>query len=106
MRERAIALGVAPDDVKGDYAGRRTWDTAYRAKHIFGIRKCIVVSQGYHLDRAVFLLRRVGVNAYGVPGDNPGSIRARIREFPACMGALFDAYIRHPKPVMGKKEKL
>jgi SanA protein len=106
MRDYAIKLGVPPEDVKADYAGRRTFDTAYRAKHIFGIDRCVIVSQAYHLDRAVFLCRSVGIQAYGLAGLEPGGPRAQIREFPACLSALADVYLLHPKPVLGKRERI
>lgn len=66
MREYAIKKGVEPDDVKCDYAGRRTYDSLYRAKHIFGLDEIIIVSQGFHLDRLLFLADAIGIRASGV----------------------------------------
>ena len=108
MADWAIAHGVPKKDIVMDFAGRRTYDSVYRAKHIFGLNKMIVVSQGFHLDRTMFLCRHIGVNAYGMSADvrGHGKIANKLRELPACMGALVDVYLRTPHPVMGKKERV
>ncbi|MHB1001116.1 MAG: SanA/YdcF family protein [Armatimonadota bacterium] len=111
MAEYAIRKGVDPDDVAMDFAGRRTYDSVYRAKHIFGLDGCIIVSQGFHLDRAIFLCRKLGIDGYGVAADEHmymgGRVRfARIREIPACLSALADVYLLHPRPVMGRRERI
>lgn len=89
-----------------DFAGRRTYDSAYRAKHIFGLNKMIVVTQPFHIGRALFLCRKVGIDAYGVEAAIDGNLKGIIREIPACLGAVIDIYIRHPHPIMGKQEKI
>lgn len=103
MAEWAIAHGVPKEDVAMDFAGRRTYDSIYRAKHIFGLNEMIIVSQGFHLDRSLFLCKHLGVKAYGISADVRGheKMKSQIREFPACMGALVDVYLRSPHPVMG-----
>jgi len=106
MKEYAVKRGVPPEDIVSDYAGRRTYDSVYRARHIFGRRRMIVVTQSFHIDRAIFLCEHLGVDAYGLSSSNVGDIRATIREIPACLGAMVDVYLRHPHPVMGKKERL
>jgi len=108
MRVYAISKGVPAGDVRSDFAGRRTYDSMYRAKHIFGQRRMIVVSQGWHLDRAVFIGDHIGLEAYGVSADNPRHVDARgiVRELGACVGALVDVYLRQPRPVMGKEERI
>jgi SanA protein len=108
MRDYAIEHGVAPADIVMDYAGRRTYDSVYRAKHIFGLKSIVIVSQRSHVERALFISRRVGINACGVPADVKSHWNARmaIREIPACVSAAIDVYIRHPKPVMGRRESI
>lgn len=106
MRQYAIGRGVSRDAIVLDHAGRRTYDSIYRAKYIFGLKKMIVVTQSFHIDRAIFLCDHIGVQAYGVGSSTSGDLRASIREVPACLGALVDVYVRHPKPVMGKKEAI
>ncbi|MGC8863698.1 MAG: SanA/YdcF family protein [Armatimonadota bacterium] len=92
----------------GDYAIRRTYDSIYRAKHVFGLNRIIVVSQRFHLDRALFLCDHIGVRATGFAADVKGhrSIKIEIRELGACLAALVDVSLRRPRPVMGKRERI
>ena len=68
MRDWLVAHGVPADAVVPDFAGRDTYDSCTRAKRIFGVDRVLVVSQGYHLPRAVTTCRAVGLDAEGV-GD-------------------------------------
>ena len=68
MRDWLVAEGVPADAVVRDFAGRDTYDSCTRAKRIFGVERVLVVSQGYHLPRAVTTCRAVGLDAEGV-GD-------------------------------------
>ena len=52
-----------------DHAGFSTYESVYRAQYIFGAEKILIVSQKYHLSRAVFMARAMGMDAYGVPAD-------------------------------------
>jgi SanA protein len=72
MRRRALALGVPPQDVFTDHAGFDTWDSAQRARRVFDVRSAVVVTQGFHLPRAVFLARRAGLDATGAEASRPG----------------------------------
>ena len=58
MRNLAVELGVPDEDIVLDYAGRRTYDTCYRAKEIFEVRNAVLVTQRFHLDRALYLCDR------------------------------------------------
>lgn len=69
MRRRAVALGVPERDVFTDHAGFNTWDSVVRAKKVFAVEDAIVVTQGFHLPRAVFLARRAGLDVSGVSAD-------------------------------------
>lgn len=108
MKEYAVSRGVPESDVFCDYAGRRTYDSIYRAKHIFGLSQLIVVTQKFHLYRALFLCEHIGVDAYGLAADQPyhRNTRVEAREWPACVSALIDVYIHRPHPVMGAKEDI
>ena len=108
MKEYAVRAGVPASDAFCDYAGRRTYDSVYRAKHIFGLSQVTVVTQRFHLDRALFLCEHLGVDAYGLAADQPGHRNTRIefREFPACVLTLVDVYIHQPRPVMGEREDI
>ena len=68
MRDWLVDHGVPADAVVRDFAGRDTYDSCARAKRIFGLDRLLVVSQGYHLPRAVTTCRALGLDAEGV-GD-------------------------------------
>jgi len=108
MRNYAIEHGVPRGDVAMDFAGRRTYDSVYRAKHIFGLDRLMVVSQRFHVERALFLCDHIGVKGIGFAADARGhrNPRAEIRELGACLGALIDVYLRSPRPVMGRRERV
>ena len=107
MKDYAVAHGVPACDVATDYSGRRTYDSVCRARRIFGQDKLIVVTQSFHLNRALFYCDHLGVKAYGVASDvDPIPLRCLIREYPSCLGALVDTYLRQPHPVMGRRESI
>lgn len=66
MGKYALGLGVQQHDIVLDYAGFNTYDTCYRAKYIFGISRAAVISQGYHVPRAVATCNKLGVQSIGV----------------------------------------
>lgn len=111
MRQYAISLGVPPQAIAMDYAGRRTYDTCYRARAIFGVESALLVSQKFHLPRALFLCNALGIEAAGVEADQR-SYRNRvlliwnIREQLATIGAFLDVYVSNPLPVLGDPEPL
>lgn len=108
MRKYAMNLGVPSGAIVLDYAGRRTYDTCYRARSIFGLQDAILVSQEYHLLRAVYTCHELGLDVVGVPADRPGSpyLYGNLRELPATLTALWEIYITHPIPVLGKPEPI
>src|SRR5262245_52727464 len=69
MRQYAISLGIPDHAIAMDYAGRRTYDTCYRAKAIFGMESALLVTQKFHLPRALFLCNSLGLYAYGVEAN-------------------------------------
>ncbi|MCD6553739.1 MAG: YdcF family protein [Anaerolineae bacterium] len=105
MKEYALARGVPEADIVLDYAGRRTYDSCYRARAIFGVHEVILVTQDYHIDRALFTCNGVGVDAIGVIADRRSYVKGRqywLREIPAMALAWWDVTIAHPVPVLGK----
>lgn len=111
MKEYALELGVPEQDIILDYAGRRTYDTCYRAKHIFGLQQALLVTQHYHLPRALLTCNGLGLKAEGVQADrrdyNPRSMRFwRMREIPASLVAFVETFITHPLPVLGEPEPI
>ncbi len=69
MKAYALENGVAAEDVFLDHAGFSTYESIYRAKEIFGVDKVLIVSQEYHLYRALYLAESFDIEAYGVPAD-------------------------------------
>lgn len=107
MMDHAIAQGVPAEDIQPDFGGRRTYDTCYRAREIFQVEEAVLVTQGFHLPRALFLCEQLGLTVRGVSADrrayDPRSIAwSESREVPALLAALFDALRRVPPPVMGE----
>jgi SanA protein len=111
MRDYAIDLGVPEEDIVLDYAGRRTYDTCYRAREIFHLRDVILVTQRFHLPRAIYLCNALQVSAVGVQADQR-EYRPRsaaywsLRELVATMAALWDVHITRPTPVLGNPEPI
>ncbi|PJH76483.1 MAG: hypothetical protein CO064_01015, partial [Anaerolineae bacterium CG_4_9_14_0_8_um_filter_58_9] len=111
MREVALSLGVPGDAIVLDYAGRRTYDTCYRAKAIFGLTEAILVTQSYHLPRALYLCNQLGVDSLGVEADlrvyrKSSVLYWNMRELIAAAAALWDVNISHPVPVLGDPEPI
>ncbi len=99
MMDYAIARGVAAEDIITDDAGDRTYDTCYRARHVFQVDSAILVTQEFHLPRAIFTCNMLGVDAVGVRSD-PRRYRAaefyEVRETFATYRALWDVIRRKP----------
>jgi SanA protein len=69
MRMALVRRGVPPRDVFEDHAGFDTWQTMVRARSIFGVRRAVVVTQGFHMPRALFLADHAGIEATGLTSD-------------------------------------
>ena len=69
MKDYAIEQGVSPSVIFMDHAGFSTYESLYRARDIFQIKKVVIVSQTYHLYRALYIARALGLDAYGVSCD-------------------------------------
>ncbi|MBL8080388.1 MAG: YdcF family protein [Anaerolineales bacterium] len=111
MRQYALKAGVPDEDIVLDYAGRRTYDTCYRAYEIFKVKSAILVTQPFHMARALYLCNSFGVESVGVEADNRYFLkRSRLiwntRELFAMMGAAWDVMFAHPLPVLGEPEPI
>ncbi|HEX7541203.1 MAG TPA: ElyC/SanA/YdcF family protein [Anaerolineales bacterium] len=111
MREVALSLGVPEDAIVLDYAGRRTYDTCYRAKAIFGVTEAILVTQAFHLPRAIYLCSQLGIDSVGVAADlrvyrKSSVLYWNMRELFGTVAALWDVKISHPVPVLGDPEPI
>lgn len=111
MKEHALSLGVPDEDIVLDFAGRRTYDSCYRAKAIFGLEELIVVTQAFHLPRALFLCNAFDIRAKGVVADD-ANYRLRsytywwVREIFATLKAYWDIWVAHPVPILGEPEPI
>jgi len=110
-RQYALERGVPDEDIVLDYAGRRTYDTCYRAKYIFGVDEATLITQDFHMPRALTLCNWFGINAVGVEADNRYFLkRSRLwwnfRETFAAFQAVWDMLIAKPLPVMGEPEPI
>lgn len=111
MRAYALSLGVPEQAIALDYAGRRTYDTCYRARDIFGIRKAILVTQSFHLPRALYTCNALGISASGVEADRRVYRRGslvywNLREVGASLVALWEVHVSKPLPVLGDPEPI
>jgi len=111
MHDYAIELGVPEEDIVRDYAGRSTYDTCYRANAIFGLDAAILVTQEFHLPRAIYLCDQLGVKSTGLSADLRYYLKRsrtfwNIRETLATVTALWDVHVTHPLPVLGEFEPI
>lgn len=100
MKHSAMDAGVPSEDVFMDHAGFSTYETMYRARDVFQAKKVIIVTQEYHLYRAVYIARALGLDAYGVSADlhtYPGQLYRDVREILARCKDVFNTIFR-PEP--------
>ncbi|MFF3287145.1 vancomycin high temperature exclusion protein [Streptomyces sp. NPDC003023] len=107
MRTYLTERGVPDDRIVSDYAGFDTWDSCVRAKRIFGVERALLVSQGFHIRRAVALCRSAGVDSYGVGVAEPHDATwyyGGVREIFAAGKASVDAVFRPDPRFLGARE--
>ena len=100
MKNYLIDNDIPSEDIFMDHAGFSTYDSMYRAKEIFGVNKIVVVTQKYHLYRAIYVGKTVGMEVYGVPAEEIeyyGQFSRDIREFLARNKEFIKCIIK-PKP--------
>jgi len=108
MRRWLLKRGVPPRLVISDFAGRRTYDSLKRAQAVFGVKRVIIVTSDFHLARALYLARHLGLEAYGVPSSTEVmSLRQRLglwsREYVARHLAAWDVWFP-PSTMLGPRE--
>lgn len=104
MKDYAIDKGVPSSDIFMDHAGVSTYDSVYRVKEIFQAKKIIIVSQEYHLYRALYIAKSLGLDAYGVASDTrryAGQEWRDLREVLARDKDFFIAILQPEAEVMG-----
>ena len=116
MRQVALDLGVPDDAIVLDYAGFRTYDSCYRARDIFQVDAAILVTQDFHMDRALLICNQLGIDSVGVAADavrptgyaRGSMLSSLFREFPATALSVLDLvrkaqpmYLGEPLPIFG-----
>jgi len=106
MMETAIENGVKEFDIQPDFAGRRTYDTCYRAKKIFGVNKAVLVTQSFHLPRALYICSSLGIDVVGFSADQRLYVYLNdytVREYLATFLAFWELNVYTPEVVLGDK---
>lgn len=109
MKTELIARGIPAEKIYEDFAGFRTLDSIVRAKEIFGQQSFIVISQTFHNERAVYIARQKGIEAYGynAKGVKAKSARkVRIREYFAKVKVFIDLWFEKEPKFLGEKVKI
>ena len=111
MKEYAIKQGVRSEDIFMDHAGFSTYESMYRAKDVFEANKVVIVTQKYHLYRALYIAKQLGIEAYGVNSDprkyvgatyrEAREIIARDKDFIKCIFKPQPKYLGETIPVNG-----
>ncbi len=104
MKAYAVEHGVPAEDVFCDHAGFSTYESMYRAKHVFGADRIIVATQTYHLYRALYAALGLGMEAVGVPCDYydySGQLLRDVREIPARTKDFFKTLFKVPSTFVG-----
>lgn len=106
MKQTLIDTFAIPAEVIfADYAGRRTYDTCRRAHELWGIDRAILVTQGYHLHRAIWTCEKIGIESDGISATlqpYTKEITFKIREVGAIYKAIIDLYLIEPEFIGGK----
>ncbi|MFF9017455.1 vancomycin high temperature exclusion protein [Streptomyces sp. NPDC014870] len=108
MRTYLTERGVPDGRIVSDYAGFDTWDSCVRAKKIFGVDRAVLVTQDFHIKRAVALCRAAGIESYGVKVVEPHDsvfYYGGVRELVAAGKAALDASLRPDPHFLGEREK-
>ncbi len=103
IRNYMIKQGIPPEDIFMDHAGFDTYNSMYRARDIFKVKSLIVVTQEFHLPRAIFLAKQLGLDAAGLVADaHQYTARSKrfsaVREVPACVKAFLEGAVFKPEP--------
>ncbi|MFG2597339.1 vancomycin high temperature exclusion protein [Streptomyces sp. NPDC048462] len=107
MRTFLVRHGVPDSRIVSDFAGFDTWDSCVRAKKIFGVDRALLVTQGFHVRRAIALCRAAGIDAYGVGVDARHDATwyyGGTREIAAAGKAALDALFKPDPHFLGPRE--
>ena len=101
MQRALVALGVPASAMTQDGAGLRTLDSVVRARENFGVKECVIITDDFHLPRALYLAKHFGLNATGYSStgvDWGQSFRTRVREYFARIKMLLDLHLLDTRP--------
>ena len=111
MRDYLVEKGIPIEDIFMDHAGFNTYDSMYRAKAIFGIKRLLVCTQDFHISRSIYLAHELGIEAYGYPCQDKTVYKRTLlylREYLARTKAVYDVvisrgpkYLGDPIPISG-----
>ena len=111
MKSLATELGVPSEDIFLDHEGYSTYESLYRAKAVFGAKKIIIITQEYHLHRALYIARELGMEAMGVSADlrpyrlqgryNAREHLARFKDFFTAAKGDYDGHLDPPVDLNG-----
>ena len=111
MKKYAIENGIPSENIFMDHAGFSSYESIYRAKEIFNAKKVVIVTQKYHLYRALYIANQLGLEAYGVGADprqyvgaiyrEAREILARNKDFIKCIFKPEPTYLGDTIPVSG-----
>lgn len=104
MEKFMLNQGVPASALITDQAGHRTYDSCWRAKHVFGLNETVVITQSFHMPRALLLCNALGLKSLGLLADHPRYefhdwVYWKLRDVISLLKAFFDLYIHHPKVV-------
>ncbi|MDO6390794.1 ElyC/SanA/YdcF family protein [Pontibacter sp. BT731] len=105
MRDYCLSKNVRVDDIFLDFAGFDTYSTLYRAKEVFKVDRAVLVSQNYHLDRAIYIGRSLGLDSYGYIADKghyAGYQRNYLREVLATVNAIVEVNLNRKPKFLGE----
>lgn len=109
MQKYLLELGIPEDAISLDYAGRSTYETCARAHDIWGITEALLITQDFHLPRAMFTCNALGIESTGISASRQPYVMEdyyRFREWFAMSKAILDVYILKPDYVEGESETL
>ena len=98
MKQYAVDEGIDSENVFMDHAGFSTYESIYRAKEVFGVKKMIIVTQKYHLYRALYIAEQLGIEAYGVASDYHIYVGQSVRDLREVLARTKDFVITITKP--------
>jgi vancomycin permeability regulator SanA len=104
MQRYAQELGIPAEHITLDYAGFSTYESCYRARAIFGVEQAVLVTQRFHMPRALYTCRQLGIDAVGLGTPDWKSyhgvliLRYTVREVLATLNAVWQVHITRPLP--------